>query len=153
MDNLKKTKLTLNEIYELEAEISGYQIEDKKIYEGVLNHKLPIVLKYYLKKLQSILKEEKTLIEDSRAELIKKFGKERDDGNIVIEPFVVVNETDEEGKGIEKRLPNENFLKFQEEYQKLLSEEKEVEHYVFKIEDFSELETDDNYTVFYKLFD
>jgi hypothetical protein len=153
MENKRTTSLTLREVYELESEISGLAIEGKVLVEGVINQKISIVTKYHMNKLVAILRDEKKMIDDFKNELIKKYGKENEDGSFVIEPFVLVSEKNEEGETIDKRAQNVSFLNFSEEYTKLLNEVKDIEHNSFDINDFSKIETTDNYNIFFKLFD
>lgn len=153
MENKKTTSLTLREAYELESEISGLAIDGKVLVEGLINQKISFVTKYHLKKLATILAEEKKLVDEFKNELIKKYGEEKDNGSIVIEPFVVVTEKGEDGEMVEKRVQNEGFLNFSEEYTKLLEQVKDFEHFSFDINEFSKIETTDNYNVFFKLFD
>lgn len=152
MENKKTTSLTLREIYELEAELSGLTMEGKVLVEGLINQKISLVTKYYLNKLVTILKEEKKIVDDLKNEMIRKYGTEKEDGMIVIEPFIVTTEEAEDGSKVEKRVQNENFVKFSEEYSKLLEQVKDVEHYTFDINEFSKIETTDNYNMFFKLF-
>lgn len=151
MEN-KKTTLTIREIYDLESEISGFATNDKVIFEGVLNQKITIVTKYHLNKLLTILKEDKKLVDDSRNDLIKKYGTEKD-SNIVIEPYKSTFTENEDGESVENRVVNENFILFNDEYTKLLDQVREVEHYPFNIEEFSNIETNDNYRMLFKLID
>lgn len=153
MENKKTTSLTLRDVYELEAELNGFSFEGKQVFEGVLNQKINFVTKYHLKKLYAKVKSEKDLVDDMKNELIRKYGTEKEGGSVVIEPVIVTKEVDEEGKEVEKREINEDFRKFQEEYQNLLMQVKDFEHYPFTVEEFSELDTNDNYDVFYRLFD
>lgn len=152
MENKKTTSLTLREIYELEGEISGFVYEGKTIIEGIINQKISFVTKYHLKKLLTILLEEKKLVDEFKNELIKKYGEEKENGTVVVEPFFIVKE-EVEGELIEKRVQNENFIKFSKEYTSLLDQVKDVEHFAFTIDEFSKIESTDNYNVFYKLFD
>lgn len=153
MENKKTTSLTLREAYELETEISGFQLEGKVLVEGLINQKISFVTKYHLKKLATFLAEEKKLVDEFKNELIKKYGEEKEGGSIVIEPFLVVKEEGEDGQVVEKRVQNEKFIQFSEEYTKLLEQVKDIEHFSFDINEFSKIETTDNYNVFYKLFD
>lgn len=153
MENKKSTSLTLREVYELESEISGLTNEGKVLIEGLINQKISIVTKYHMNKLVTVLRDEKKMIDEFKNELIKKYGKENEDGSFVIEPFVLVSEKNEEDEIISKRVQNVSFLKFSEEYSKLLNEVKDIEHNSFDINDFSKIETTDNYNIFFKLFD
>jgi len=153
MENKKETTLTLNEVYELESELNGFSHEGKKIFDGLLNQKTSFVVKYHLKKLYQLVKVEKDLIDELKNDLIKKYGTEREDGTIVIEPRVKVSETVDNGEDVEKFVVNQKFLEFQKEFNNILEQSKTIEHHAFVIDDFSNIETDDNYTVFYKLLD
>jgi hypothetical protein len=156
MENKKITSLTLREVYELESEISGLVMEGKVLVEGIINQKISIVTKYHMNKLVGMLREEKKMVDEFKNELIKKYGKENEDGSFVIEPFVVITDSeDKEGaeQQTEKRVQNPAFLSFSEEYTKLLNQVKDVEHHNFDINEFSKIETTDNYNVFFKLFD
>lgn len=150
MENKKTTSLTLREVYELESEISGLVIGEKVLIEGVINQKISFVTKYHLKKLATKLAEEKKLVDEFKNELIKKYGEVREDGSVVIEPVLKIKEENEE---VEKNIQNPAFLSFSKEYTELLEQVKDIEHFSFDINEFSKIETTDNYNVFYKLFD
>ena len=153
MENKKTTSLSLREVYELESEISGLQMEGKVLLEGLINQKISIVTKYHLNKLVGALREEKKMVDEFKNELIKKYGVEKEEGSVVIEPFLVESETNENGEVVENRVQNPAFVEFSIEYTKLLEQVKDVEHHSFDINEFSKIETNDNYNVFYKLFD
>jgi hypothetical protein len=153
MENKRTTSLSLREVYELESEISGLQMEGKVLVEGLINQKISIVTKYHLNKLVGVLREEKKMVDEFKNELIKKYGVEKEEGSVVIEPFLVETETNENGDVVEKRVQNPAFVEFSVEYTKLLEQVKDVEHHSFDINEFSKIETNDNYNVFYKLFD
>lgn len=153
MENKKTTTLTLREVYELESEISGLVFGEKTIIEGLLNQKISIVTKYHLTKLVSKLKEEKALMDEVKNDLIKKFGEEKEDGSVSIEPFLVTKSTDDNGEEVEQRVQNPKFVEFSQEYGRLLEQNKDLEHYVFTIDDLSKVETTDNYNVLFKLID
>jgi hypothetical protein len=153
MENKRTTSLSLREVYELESEISGLQMEGKVLVEGLINQKISIVTKYHLNKLVGVLREEKKMVDEFKNELIKKYGVEKEEGSVVIEPFLVESETNENGDVVEKRVQNPAFVEFSVEYTKLLEQVKDVEHHSFDINEFSKIETNDNYNVFYKLFD
>jgi hypothetical protein len=46
---------------------------------------------------------------------------------------------------------NPLYVQFQEEFNTLLKEVIEIEYHEFKLNDFKNIETSDNYTIFYKL--
>jgi hypothetical protein len=150
MENKKTTSLTLREVYELESEISGLVMGERVLLEGVINQKISFVTKYHLKKLATTLAEEKKLVDEFKNELIKKYGEEREDGSVVIEPVLKIKEENEE---VEKTVQNPAFISFSKDYTELLEQVKDIEHFSFDINEFSKIETTDNYNVFYKLFD
>jgi hypothetical protein len=47
--------------------------------------------------------------------------------------------------------PNPDFVKFQNDFNSLLSEDRDLEYKGFKLEEFDNVETDSNYIVFFKL--
>lgn len=154
MENKKITTLRLNEVYELESEISGIMYENKVILEGLLSQKLSVVTKYHLNKLVNILKEEKKLIDNTRDELIKKYGEEKGDGNIVVKPNIVEHYIfGDDGEERTRTIQNPKYVEFTHEFNKLMEVKKDIEHHNFTIDDFSKIETSDDYKVFYKLLD
>jgi hypothetical protein len=148
---MSQIKLKLHEFYSLDSEINGLKNPQtgEVISEGLLSEKLGLVTKYWLTDLSKKVAEEKASIETMKTDLIKKHGTEDKEGNVSI-PMWIDEEKDEEGKVISAK-PNPTFIKFQEEFNALLQEEKEVEYHEFKLEDFKTVETSDNYAVFYNL--
>jgi hypothetical protein len=145
------TKLKLHEYYKLEGEINGLanQQTGEKITSGLLNEKISFVTKYWLTDLSKKVTEEKTSIDSIKTHLIKYYGTEDENGNISI-PLWINEQKDKDGNTISAE-PNPTFIKFQEDLNKLLEEEKTLEHYAFKLDEFKNIETTDNYSVFYKL--
>jgi hypothetical protein len=63
-----------------------------------------------------------------------------------------INEViDEETKEIVSRDINPDFVKFQNDFNGLLEENRELEYKGFKLEEFDNVETDGNYSTFFKL--
>ena len=148
---MSNIKLKLHEYYSLDSEINGLKNPQtgEVISEGLLAEKLGLVTKYWLTDLAKKVADEKKAIETIKTELIKKHGTEDKDRNISI-PMWVDEEKDEDGNTISAK-PNPTFIKFQEEFNALLQEEKELEYHEFKLDDFKSVETSENYVVFYKL--
>ena len=63
----------------------------------------------------------------------------------------VGEEKDEERNITKEAILNPSFISFQEEFNILLQEEKELEYHEFKLDDFKNVETSENYSIFYKL--
>jgi hypothetical protein len=63
-----------------------------------------------------------------------------------------INEVvDEDTKEVVSREVNPDFIKFQNDFNALLSEERELEYKGFKLEEFENVETDGVYNTFFKL--
>ena len=63
-----------------------------------------------------------------------------------------INEViDEDTKEIVSREINPDFVKFQNDFNSLLNEERELEYKEFKLEEFENVETDGVYSTFFKL--
>jgi hypothetical protein len=63
---------------------------------------------------------------------------------------VLFRSTNEEGEIVSREV-NPKFVEFQNEFNALLQEEKEIEYNTFKLEDFDNVESSDNYQIFFKL--
>jgi len=139
---MEKIKLSLADLLTLEAELNGYvnPQSGEQILSGFLKEKLNLATKYWLTRLSDKLASEKKTIEGLRDELIKKFGVEKD-GNVGIETFL-----DEERTKV-----NPKFVEFQDEWTKLLSEEKEIDYNPLSISDLEKVESSENYSIVFKL--
>ena len=142
---MKKTKLTLGEVIALESEISGLtnQQTGEVVLKGLLGEKINLVIKYHLSKLVNSFAADKKILEGLRDELIKKYGEETDNGGII-----VTQHLDES-----KTIINPKFVQFAQEYETLLSEQKEIEHSVITLEDIKDINSEGRYSVFFKLID
>jgi hypothetical protein len=141
---MKKTKLTLGEIINLESEISGLsnQQTGEVLLKGLLSENINLVIKYRLSKLAEQIASDKKVVEGLREELIKKHGEEKD-GAIFVSPF-----SDEA-----KTIPNPKWILFANEYNTLLAEQKEIEHPVITLEDIKDVKSEGRYDVFLKLLE
>lgn len=148
---MEKSSLKLYEHYQLESELNGVvnQQTGEKITEGLLNQKLKLPIKYRLHDLAKKVAAEKASVEALKEELIKKHGEADESGNVSIPMFIDIVK-DEEGN-ITSAKNNPVYLEFQKEFESLLAEEKEIEHYPFTLEQFESVESADNYPVFFKL--
>lgn len=143
MKQSQKTTLTLSEIYALDAELNGLSNTQtgEVLLKGLLNQPLNIKTKYWLTRLKDTVSSEKKAIDGLRNDLIKKYGNEEKDGNYSIPAFLDKENTER----------NPAYDEFNQELQELLTTTKEFEHSVFGIEMFESLETEENYSVFFKL--
>jgi hypothetical protein len=158
---MEKITLKLFEFYNLDAELNGLtnQGTGEKISSGLIQEKLPLTTKYWLTSLGKSVAAEKTAIEELKNELIKKYGKEDQNGGISI-PMVIdetdadgkpVIDTDSEGKEVTRKKLNPDFQQFEKEFNELLQTEKDLEYKPFKLEDFEKVETTENYATFFRL--
>lgn len=133
-----KVKLTLGEILNLDIELSGYVNPEngEQILSGLLSQKLSLITKFKLTELRDLIAPLKKNVEDLKNDMIKSKGEEKD-GTVSI-PMMI------------DEVVNPVFIEFQEEYTKLLSEEKELEISELKIEDF-DIVTNESYNTFFKI--
>lgn len=142
---MNKITITLLELLQLESELNGFvnQQTKEKVYKGFINHNLPILLKYDLLNLSEFLSNERKKIESLRDELIKQYGKLNEDGNYYLNLY-------EDSDNMTKL--SESYILFENDYNKLLSQEIEIEYPDITRSDLGKIgDTSDNYTIFFKL--
>jgi len=148
---MEKINLKLSEFYQLEAELNGVvnQSTGEKLSNGLLNEKVKLTTKYWLSDLVKKVAAEKEAVEKVKNELIQKHGESDANGNVSI-PFYANEQVDEDGNVISREV-NPKFVEFQNEFNALLDEERELEHKGFKLDELESIESSDNYPVFFKL--
>lgn len=148
---MEKITLKLSEFYQLEAELNGVtnQQTGEVLSKGLLSEKIKLTTKYWLHDLNKKVATEKESVEKLKEELIKKYGKE-ENGAISI-PLYINEVIDEETKEIKSREVNPDFVKFQNDFNALLSEERDLEYRSFSLEEFDGVETEGVYNTFFKL--
>jgi hypothetical protein len=149
---MEKVTLKLHEFYALEAELNGVTNRQtgEVLAKGLLNEKIKLTTKYWLHDLTKKVAAEKESVEKLKEELIKKYGTTDAEGNVSI-PMYINEVIDEETKEIVSRDVNPDFIKFQNDFNGLLEEDRELEYKGFKLEEFDNVETDGNYSTFFKL--
>jgi hypothetical protein len=148
---MEKVTLELHEFYALDAELNGVvnQQTGETVSKGLLAEKIKLTTKYWLSDLSKKVVTEKESVEKLKEELIKKHGEADDNGSVSI-PMYVNIVTDEEGE-ITSREVNPKFVEFQNDFNALLKENRELEHKAFKLDEFENVESDGIYTTFFKL--
>ena len=146
---MEKISLKLHEFLTIEAELFGVKNQQtgEITSKGLLNEKLSLVSKFWLNELWKKVASEKESVEKLREDLIKKLGTE-EEGQVFIKMYDEVK--DEEGNTVSRSLTS-NFIEFNQEYEKLLSEEKELEYRSFDLSELANVETEGNLNVFFKL--
>ena len=122
---METLKIQLATIFILEDELSK-----------LLNEKISLSTKYWLLDLNKQVLEIKTIIDSLRDTLIKTYGVTNNDGNIII-PYYL---------DTEKEIINPKFEQFQQEYQALLKEEKELQYKPIPFSVLEKIETEESYT-------
>lgn len=141
---MEKTTMKLGQFFALDAELNGIvnQENGEVIVKGILSQKLPMYVKYWLIDLAKKVGDAKKSCEELRNEIIKKYGEEKD-GSYSI-PFTI---KDEDGNEVR----NPQSIEFEKEYGDLLNEDREIEYKQLSIEDFSKVETEENYVILFSL--
>lgn len=134
--------LKLHEVISLYYELNGLtrQGQDQTsevISQGILKQKMSLKLKVYLQRLNRTIVDDIKLYEESREELFKKYGQEKDGGLII---------------------PAESIDAFNREHNDLLTAEKEVNVSGLWGDDltlasFDSIETEEFYPLLFKLID
>lgn len=142
---MEKKSLKLVQFYNLEAELNGVTNPQtgEKLTKGLLSEKLQLKTKYWLTDLYKKAKEQTDACSALRDELIKKYGEESEKG-ISISPLI---EKDADGKAV----ANPKFALFQEEFNALLNEERELEYKEISIEELGNIETSEVYETLFGL--
>ena len=148
---MEKVTLKLHEFYALDAELNGVmnQQTGEVVAKGLLSEKIKLTTKYWLTDLAKKASAEKEAVEKLKEELIKKHGEEDEKGGVSIPMYINVV-TNEQGE-ITNREINPKFVEFQNAFNILLQEEKELEYKSFKLEEFENVESDGVYNTFFKL--
>ena len=148
---MEKVTLKLAEFYQLEAELNGVtnQQTGETVSKGLLSERVKLTTKYWLADLAKRIASEKESIDKLREELVKKYGVE-ENGSVSI-PIYINEVIDDETKELVSREVNPNFVSFQNDFNSLLQEERELEYHPFKLEEFENVETDGVYVTFFKL--
>ena len=136
-------QLSLQEIYKLDSELNGFvnQETGEILSLGLLSENLSLPTKYWLTDLIKKTSSEKSIINQLKEDLIVKYGTKDKNDNFEIPVW-----TDETKTNF-----NPLYVQFQEEFNNLLQEVKEIEYHEFKLEEFNDVKTSDNYIIFYKL--
>jgi hypothetical protein len=136
-------QLSLKEIYKLDSELNGFANQEtgEILSLGLLSENLSLPTKYWLTNLAKKTSSEKLVIDQLKEDLIVKYGTKDKNNNFEIAVWVDDTKTNF----------NPLYVQFQEEFNSLLQEVKEIEYHEFKLEEFIDVKNRDNYTVFYKL--
>jgi hypothetical protein len=148
---MKKISLKLYEFYNLDSELNGviHPQTNETIFSGLLAEKLKLTTKYWLTELSNKIATEKDTIETLKEELIRKICK-TDETGITSIPMYINVVKDEKGE-IVSRENNPQFLEFQNEFNTLLQEEKELEYKPIKLSEVENIESEGNFPTFFKL--
>jgi hypothetical protein len=140
---MEKITLSLNEALALEAELNGVTNQQTQdvLFKGLLSEKMSLKTKYWLTKLSDKLVSEKKTIDTLREELIKKHGKEGENGTISIAAF-----EDED-----RTKPTKEYISFVSEMNTLLAEEKDFEYNPLSLEELEDISSEERFNLIFKL--
>jgi hypothetical protein len=147
---MKKQSFKLFELLNLEIELSGFVNPEtgERIFEGLASQKISATTKYWISTLLETLANEKKLINAIREDLIKKYGKEDESGNVGIDRLIPSGNKDEEGNDI--MMLNPTLREFNEEYNQILQQEKSIRIPSIQLSELSEVKTSDHYPLIFK---
>jgi deoxyhypusine synthase len=148
---VEKISLKLADFYQLDTELNGIinQKTGEKIVDGLLSEKLKLTTKYWLTELAKKVSAEKSAIESLREDLIKKYGEANKDGRLGISMYLDIVK-DKEGNIANSKL-NPKFIEFQNDFNILLQETKELEYKPVSFNELENIESNNNYPVFFQL--
>jgi hypothetical protein len=148
---MQNTTLQLGQILQLETEVNGVVNTQtgEIVSKGLMKEVLKFKTKYWLMQLSEDLVAEKKKIESVRDQLVKELGEEDETGSISLPVFI--NEVKDSEDKLVSRDINPKFVDFQEKFNELLAETKELTHGKFLLEDFELVESAEVYPVFFKL--
>ena len=149
---MKTVTLSLGKALDLDAELNGVKNQQtgEQLVEGLLFQELPLVIKYHLEKVVKQTAEQKTLVDKLREDLIKKHGTQ--DGENFSIPLYTNEVKDEDGKLISADV-NPSYVKFNDEFVKLLEQSVDIKIKEFTIEDFKDIKSKDYPKVLLSLLD
>jgi len=136
---MTKSKLKVSELFGLELEIGGFKnpTTGEVISEGLKGLKLKLGIKVNLSDLLKNVSEQVKTITTERDEMIKKLGVSDEKGSVTIP------------KTLENGEVNTAFEEFQKEFEELLNSEKELSHEEFPYKEFSDIESEDTFDIFF----
>jgi hypothetical protein len=142
---MTKKKLTIGEIIALESEINGNinQKTGEVILKGLLTENIKLIIKYRLTKLAESLLSDKKIVNEMRNDLIKKYGEEDGTGGIQVDTHLDKDKTQ----------INPKFTQFANEFNTLLTEQKEIDFPTITLEDIKDIKGEGYYGIFLKLID
>jgi hypothetical protein len=134
---MKKIKLSLLEVYGLNVELKGFTNPStgEKLEKGLLDEKLPIIIKYKLSDLSDKIDMEIIKINKFKEDLIKTLGTVDENGNIGIN--FKINETYKEDGSLDKWDVNPAYNEYQKQFNELLQQEVEFDFNELIVEDFN----------------
>lgn len=125
-------KIKISDIYILQSEIDGISNDTVNI-KGFINEKISLSIKYWLLHLKRQIKDILSIIDEIKIDLVKKYGHIDADNNYVL-PYYI-NETE----------INPNYILFQEKFNELLNEEREIEYMPISMDVIEIIQTDSVY--------
>lgn len=131
---MKKIKLSLLEVYELDVELKGFinPSTGEKLSKGLLEEKLTIATKYKLSDLADKVQKEIVKINGFKEELIKTLGTVDEEGNIGIP--LRINQTYNEDGSLDKWDINPVFNDYNAQLTELLQQEVEFDSHEIEVE-------------------
>lgn len=137
---MTKTKLSISELLQLQAELVGNQN-----VKGLLALKLNMLAKYRLSQLYKVVSEELSVYQKINDELIQKFGEEKDGGFVIP---AKITEHDKHGETYD--IDNPNIELYLAELNPILADTKELDLPEIYVSDLKDAESEGFYPLFFE---
>jgi len=127
-------KIKISDIYILDTEINGISNESS-IIKGFINEKISLSVKYWLLHLKKQIKDILDIVNEIKVDLVKAYGQIDLEGNYVLPYYLDESETE----------INPNYTLFQEKFNSLLNEERELTYMPIQFEEIQNIQTESVY--------
>lgn len=132
---MNKKNLTIDQLIQLKKEIEILQI---------INDNISILQGYYFKGLTNSINSICKLEQDTKEELIRKYGVFNPEYGYEVKEYMLENN---------ELVINKNYTEFMNNWQSIGNEERELEHRDLKLDDFKDLKTNNNISLFFEILD
>lgn len=152
----KDVELTVSEIGALDEELFGKPNPSvpgmpSSRSGGILKLKLKIGVKFRLDDMRTQISPIMQNVTNITNELILEYGSKNKEGHDVVESLMDDPQGALDDKGVIKKIPNPKFQQFLDKRNELMEQKKTLKFPVLSFDEFSNLETDEDFPVLFKV--